>query len=70
MGIPNREEIKGKGQRVKGSIKESVGRALGDSTIEGQGAKERRKGAGREKMARARRKVGDAIKDVGQAIRK
>jgi len=70
MGIPNREEIKGKGQRVKGSIKESVGRALGDSTIEGQGAKERQKGAGREKMARARRKVGDAIKDVGQAIRK
>jgi uncharacterized protein YjbJ (UPF0337 family) len=70
MGIPNKQEIKGKGQKAKGAVKEKVGRALGYRGIEGEGAAEREQGEGREKMGRARRKIGDAIKDVGQAIRK
>ena len=70
MGIPNKQEIRGKGQKVKGAVKEKVGRALGYRGIEGEGAAEREQGEGREKMARARRKIGDAIKEVGRAIRK
>lgn len=70
MGLPNKDEIKGKGQKVKGAIKEKVGRTLGYRGIEGEGAAEREQGEGREKMSRARRKIGDAIKDLGQAIRK
>jgi uncharacterized protein YjbJ (UPF0337 family) len=70
MGIPNKEEIKGKAERAKGAIKENLGRAAGNRETEREGAAERDKGRAREQIGKARRKVGDAIKDVGEAIRK
>lgn len=70
MGLPNKEEFKGKGEKAKGAIKEKVGRAMGDRVTEREGAKERARGARRETVGKARRKVGDAIKDIGHAIRK
>src|SRR5262250_116059 len=42
MARPNKDEIKGKLNKARGSAKESIGRALGDRDMENKGAEERR----------------------------
>lgn len=70
MGLPNKTEIKGKIKKAKGTVKENLGHAMGDQTMERQGAADRRKGNVQETVGKARRKVGDAVKDLGNALRK
>ena len=68
MGIPNRDEVKGKFEQVKGGIKEKAGRALNDPNLEDEGTADRAGGELREGVGKARRKVGEAIEDVGKAV--
>jgi uncharacterized protein YjbJ (UPF0337 family) len=70
MGFPNKDEAEGKFDQAKGSVKETVGRAVGDDEMESEGAADRAGGNLQEGFGTAKRKVGDAIKDVGDAIRK
>jgi len=70
MGLPSKDEVKGKLNKAKGAAKESIGRTLGDREMENKGAEERRSGTAQEDVGRAKREVGDALKDVGEAIRK
>lgn len=70
MGLPNKDEVKGKVNQAKGAIKQEVGRAVGDSELEAEGAVERVGGHLQEDAGRARRKVVDAISDVGDAVRR
>lgn len=70
MGAPNKDEIEGKFDQAKGSIKEGVGRAINDDEMEAEGRADRAGGHLQEGYGEAKRKVGDAIKDVGDAIRK
>ncbi|MFC8882954.1 CsbD family protein, partial [Streptomyces cinereoruber] len=42
------EKMKAKGEQVKGSIKETTGRALGNERMAGEGRAERAKGDARE----------------------
>lgn len=70
MGLPNKTEIKGKIKKAKGTVKENLGHAMGNQTMESNGAADRRKGNVQETMGKARRKVGDAVKDLGNAMRK
>ncbi|HEX8176404.1 MAG TPA: CsbD family protein [Pyrinomonadaceae bacterium] len=70
MGRPNEDEIEGKFEKAKGSVKEGVGRAIGDKDMEAEGSADRAEGKVQEGYGEAKRKVGDAIKDVGDAIRK
>lgn len=69
MGTPNRDEVEGKFDQVKGAVKENVGRAVGDRDMEAEGVADRASGNVQEGFGTAKRKVGDAIKDVGDAIR-
>jgi len=69
MARPNKDEVKGKLNKAKGSAKESIGRALGDRDMEHKGAEERRRGSAQESVGKAKRKVGDAIKNLGKRIR-
>ena len=48
MGIPNRDEVKGKLDQVKGGIKETAGRALNDRELEDEGTADRAGGEVRE----------------------
>jgi uncharacterized protein YjbJ (UPF0337 family) len=41
MGLPNKDEIKGKFERVKGGFKEEAGRALDDDKLQDKGQAER-----------------------------
>jgi uncharacterized protein YjbJ (UPF0337 family) len=70
MGAPNKDEIEGKFDQAKGSIKEGVGRAIDDEEMEAEGSADRAGGKLQEGYGETKRKVGDAIKDVGDAIRK
>lgn len=69
MGIPNKDELEGKFDQAKGSVKEEIGRATGDADLESEGIADRAGGNIREGFGTARRKVGDAIKDAGDAIK-
>lgn len=70
MGLPNKDEVEGKFDQAKGTVKENVGDAIGDREMEAEGAADRAGGNVQEGYGEAKRKVGDAIKDVGDAIRK
>ena len=70
MGLPNKDEVKGKFRETKGNVKEKVGRATNDPELIKEGRQDETAGRTQETFGKARRKVGDAIKDVGDAIRK
>ena len=70
MGLPNKDEIEGKFNKAKGTVKENIGHAVGNRSMENDGAADRRKGDVQETVGTARRKVGDAVKDLGDALRK
>ena len=70
MGIPNKDEMKGKVDRAKGAVKENVGRAINDRDMEVEGQNDRARGNVKESFGKARRKVGEAIEDIGNTIKK
>jgi uncharacterized protein YjbJ (UPF0337 family) len=70
MGIPNREEVKGKYEAAKGAVKEKAGHVIDDKEMERQGAAERDAGDVRNQVGKVKRKVGEAIEDVGRFVRK
>jgi uncharacterized protein YjbJ (UPF0337 family) len=70
MGLPNKDEIKGKFDQVKGDLKEKAGQAFNNPDLENEGTADRAGGELREGFGTARRKVGDAIEDVGKAVGK
>jgi uncharacterized protein YjbJ (UPF0337 family) len=70
MGLPNRDELEGKLDQAKGSVKETVGRATNDRDLEAEGSADRTGGKVQEGFGTAKRKVGEAIEDIGESIRK
>lgn len=64
----NKDEMKGKGKRVKGSIKKKVGRATNNPDLEQEGQAEENEGAVQEGVGEVRRKAGKAVENVGRAI--
>ena len=64
----NKDEFKGKGKKVKGTVKEGVGKAIGNRNLQEEGEAERQEGEVTEGFGKARRKVGEAVKKVGKAI--
>jgi uncharacterized protein YjbJ (UPF0337 family) len=70
MSLPNKDEVKGKFDQIKGDIKEHAGRAMNDPDLAEEGATDQAAGELREGYGKARRKVGEAIEDVGKAVGK
>jgi uncharacterized protein YjbJ (UPF0337 family) len=70
VGMPNRNEVKGKYEAVKGEVKEKVGHVIGDKRMERSGAAEHHAGEVRQQVGKIKRKVGEAIEDVGKFVRK
>jgi len=70
MGLPNRDEVKGKLDQAKGSVKETVGRVTNDPDLEAEGDADRTAGKVREGFGTAKRKVGEAIEDLGKSVGK
>ncbi len=70
MGLPNKDEVQGKFDQVKGAAKETVGRAVDDRELENEGRADQTGGDIREGFGKARRKVGETIEDIGEAVGK
>jgi uncharacterized protein YjbJ (UPF0337 family) len=70
VGIPNKEEVRGKLRGWQGAVKEKIGHVIDDKAMERQGAAERAAGDIRNQVGKIKRRVGDTIKDVGKFVRK
>lgn len=70
MGLPNKDEVEGKFDQAKGTVKENVGRAVNDRELESEGAADRAGGHLQQGYGTAKRKVGEAVEDVGDAIKR
>jgi uncharacterized protein YjbJ (UPF0337 family) len=70
MGAPNSDEVKGKYEQAKGSLKEGLGRLAGDDELRSEGAADKLKGDVQEGFGGAKRKVGETLEDVGDAIKR
>ena len=64
----NKDEVRGKVDRAKGRIKESVGEMNNDEQLRDEGIEDQAAGDVEEAFGKGRRKVGEAIKDVGNKI--
>ncbi|HEX8284852.1 MAG TPA: CsbD family protein [Pyrinomonadaceae bacterium] len=70
MGVPNNDEMEGKYEQAKGSVKEGLGRLTGDEEMETEGSADKLKGDVQEGWGGAKRKVGDMLEDAGDAIKR
>jgi len=68
MGITNKDEVKGKYDQAKGSVKEKVGDLTGDESLKNEGRADRASGETQETWGKVKRGVGDAVDTVGDAI--
>jgi uncharacterized protein YjbJ (UPF0337 family) len=70
MGLPNKDEVKGKFDQATGLVKAKIGSSLGDRRMKDEGDAERARGQIREGFGKSKRKVGDAVEKIGNAIGK
>lgn len=70
MGFPNKDEMEGKVDKVKGSIKENIGRVTNDRDLEAEGQGDQVEGNVKEGFGKARRKIGETIEDIGDSIKR
>jgi uncharacterized protein YjbJ (UPF0337 family) len=70
MGAPNEDEMEGKYEQAKGSVKEGFGRLTGDDDLQAEGSADKLKGDVQEGWGGAKRKVGDMLEDAGDAVKR
>ena len=66
----NRDELEGKADALKGTIKQAAGALTRDPDLHDEGVVDEVAGKTQEVVGRVRRKVGEALEDVGNAIKK
>ncbi|MDQ3064395.1 MAG: CsbD family protein [Acidobacteriota bacterium] len=68
MSTPNKDEVEGKFENVKGKVKEGVGNLTGDRDLEAEGEADQAKGKTQETWGKFKHGVGDAVDAVGDAV--
>ena len=68
MAIFNNDEIKGKFEQGKGTIKDKVGELTGNRRMEAEGEAKHAEGETRETWGKFKRGVSNAVDSVGDAI--
>ncbi len=66
----NRDELDGKGEQLKGKIKQAAGDVTDNERLHDEGVADEAAGNLQEGFGKGRRKVGEAIKDIGDAIKR
>jgi uncharacterized protein YjbJ (UPF0337 family) len=66
----NRDELKGKGDQLKGKVKQGVGDLTDNDRLRGEGQADEAAGNVQEGFGRGRRKVGEAIEDIGDKVKR
>ena len=74
MTLPNHDEVEGKVDQTKGSIKEGLGNLTGDRDLQHEGQADQASGDVQEGWGKVKRgvsetvdKIGDAISDAGKS---
>jgi uncharacterized protein YjbJ (UPF0337 family) len=64
----NKDEVRGKIDRMKGRIKQSAGNLRNDERMREEGQSDEAAGVIEEGFGKGRRKLGNAIKDIGKKV--
>jgi len=64
----NKDEVRGKVDKAKGRVKESVGEMSDDEQLRNEGIDDQAAGEVEEAFGKGRRKVGEAVTDLGKKI--
>ena len=64
----NRDEMRGKADRIKGGLKKKAGELRGDEDLRNEGEADEAAGRVQEAFGEGRRKVSEAIKDLGKKV--
>lgn len=68
MGIFNDDEVDGKFEKAKGTVKDKVGEWTDNPDLEAEGETQRAAGETQETWGKFKRGVSDAVDSVGDAI--
>jgi len=68
MAIPNNDEVKGKWEQVKGTVKDKVGEATGDRELEAEGEIQNAEGETQENWGKLKRGISETVDAVGEAV--
>ncbi|MEO6589432.1 MAG: CsbD family protein, partial [Pyrinomonadaceae bacterium] len=66
---PNKDEVEGKWEQVKGTVKDKVGEMTGDRELEAEGEAQDAAGKTQDNWGGIKRGVGDAVDSVGNAVK-
>jgi len=69
MAIFNKDEVKGKFEKGKGTIKDKLGEMTGNRRMEAEGEAEHAKGETRETWGKFKRGVSNTVDSVGDALK-
>jgi uncharacterized protein YjbJ (UPF0337 family) len=70
MAIFNNDEVKGKWEQAKGTVKDKAGELTGDEQLEAEGEAQNAGGKVQEGWGSVKRNVSNAVEDVADAINK
>ena len=65
----NRDELDGKGDQLKGKLKQAAGDLTDNDRLHDEGVADEAAGDVQEGFGRGRRKVGEAIEDLGEKLK-
>jgi uncharacterized protein YjbJ (UPF0337 family) len=68
MAIVNKDEVKGKWEQAKGTVKDKVGELTGNDRLEAEGEAQNAGGKVQEGWGSVKRNVSNAVEDVADAI--
>jgi len=64
----NKDEVRGKADRLKGRLKKAAGDVKDDERLRNEGTEDEAAGEVEEAFGKGRRKIGEAISDLGKKV--
>lgn len=68
MSTWNHDEVEGKLDQAKGTVKSKIGEVTGDRELEAEGDADNAEGHAEETWGKVKRGVGDAVEGIGDAV--
>jgi len=66
----NKDETEGRGNQIKGNLKQAAGKMLNDEKLHDEGVADEAAGEVQEGFGKGRRKVGEALNDLGDKLKR
>lgn len=66
----NRDEIKGRAEKLKGKAKQAAGHLTDNERLHDEGAVDEAAGEVQERFGRGKRKVGEALDDIADELKR